>query len=84
MKRKIAFVLAAVSLVGCSGNKESLNNNSSESQFSANNNSSTSQWSSTNSMGEGNSPKWLTIENNVVVKCDKEATEVFIQSGKCL
>lgn len=84
MRRKIALVLAAVvaavSLVGCSDNKEPLNN-SSESQHSGNNNSSTSQESGTNSTAEGNYPKCLTIENNVVVKCDKEATEVVVPDG---
>ena len=66
MRRKIALVLAAVvaavSLVGCSDNKEPLNN-SSESQHSGNNNSSTSQESGTNSTAEENYPKCLTIEN---------------------
>lgn len=84
MRRKIALVLAAVvaavSLVGCSDNKEPLNN-SSESQHSGNNNSSTSQESGTNSTAEENYPKCLTIENNVVVKCDKEATEVVVPDG---
>lgn len=64
MRRKIALVLvavvAAVSLVGCSDNKEPLNN-SSESQISENNNSSTSLASSSGTSEESNSSKPETV-----------------------
>lgn len=96
MKRKIAFVLAAVVaavlLVGCSDNKEPLNDNSSKSQFSANDNSSTSLASSSSKPETvvpevtftqediENSKKWLTItpSDNFIVGCSVEATKVVI------